>query len=481
MNIRILTCGVIGGLLATYFLSFPLYLTLPGRYIPDWPGFASPWLGALGYLLTAVAAVSTGYAAARWDWQTTRRGRADTGALAGMIAGLVAYALIGAAAAAVASQEAVWRHGPHAAGDERAFIAIVVDCVIKSAWLPFLTFWGMFAGGTVLGCLGGWVADMDPAASHWGATPPRRATASVFDSSVALMLMGVLILLTVLGAITTLEANCAKSIAEYGLQPALPTAGVIGCPLVMTLVMTIVATAFCGQWCASRWNHPLLGMKRTARLAGIMMVALPVFTILLVAKMRPDMFEQWYFLAGQAAWFGVVMFWLVCIVLRPGPAPGLPPPTSPSFRDRLVLNAGFIGATYPALVLATGVTQAIALALGIVPNLATLQARKPVAPTAVQMVGTAAGSSEPLAYGAVAGLADGKVEAPSPPAPAPSAHALMQDIFAIHLWGACTMVAIWFIATVIHSFIVQALPAVWQARVAAAARQTAPPQTATPT
>lgn len=480
MNIRILNCGVIGGLLAAYFLSFPLYIVLPTKYT-DWNGLAESWMGPFGNLLAGLVVVATGYAAARWDWQTGRRERANTAALAGMIAGLIAYALIGAPAAAVASQESAWLKGAHVQPNEGVAVAIVVDCVLRAAWLPFLAFWGMFAGGTILGCLGGWIAAFDPAAANWGLTPPRRATASAFDSSVALMYMGALILVVILSALTSLEINCANSIARFGLQTFLPTEGVTACPVAMVFVLIIVATAFCGQWCAARWNHPMPGMQRTARLAGVMMVALPVLTLLLVNHIRADMFQHWYFLIGETAWFAVMLYWLLRIKIKPGPQPGATPPPSASFRDRLVLNAGFIGAVYPAIVLSTGVTTALALALGIVPYIATIfPPTNRSATPAAQTVGVAATSP----YGAAAMVADSNTFPAPPPATSapprpPSAHALIQDIYTTHVWGTCGMVALWFVATAIHGVVVQALPVLWKARLAAAAPRLAVPSEVT--
>jgi hypothetical protein len=87
MNVRILTCGVVGGLLGSYTLSFPLYLMLSAYYVRDSNMLDWSWTGSVGYVLTVLVILSTGYAAARWDWQTSPRGRLNAGALAGLLAG----------------------------------------------------------------------------------------------------------------------------------------------------------------------------------------------------------------------------------------------------------------------------------------------------------------------------------------------------------------------------------------------------------
>lgn len=480
MNVRILGCGVIGGLLAAYTLSFPLYLVLSAKYAKDANMLDWGWTGTVGSWLTLLVGLTIGYVAARWDWQTSWRGRLNSGAIAGFLAAMVAFPLIGAPAAAVASQEPVWLLGSRVPFDQRETISIVVDCVIRAAWLPFLTFWGFVAGGLLLGSFGGILAALDPAARPWGTAPPRRAAAA-FDSSVAIMLQGALILVVCLAAITSLETNAEKSIRQYGLRPDLPTKGITACPIVITLTMLIVSTWFCGQWCASRWNHPVAGLQRSARLAGVLMVALPLLTLALTANVRGDIFQEWYFLSGEALWFGVMLYWLARIKLRPGPESAEEAAALPSFRDRLLINAGFIGAITPALSMAAGVCQAVALSLGVVPYLTILFRPNPVTVGATT-VACAAATPELAPYAVAAALLQGKVYAPPVPAEQlPHASFLILDLYASHVWGTFGMVAICFVVFMSHALVVMALPAFWKARKAAAAQQPWPADQASPT
>jgi hypothetical protein len=470
MNVRILSCGVVGGLLSSYTLSFPLYIILAAYYSRDSYMLDWSWTGSVGYLLTVLAILCTGYTAARWDWQTSPRGRLNAGALAGLLAGMVAFPLIGAPAAAVASQAPVWLLGSRVPFDAREAYSIVVDCVIRAAWFPFLTFWAMVACGLLLGALGGLLAVIDPGAGHWGATPPRRAAASAFDSNVAVMVMGTLILMVCIAAITTLETNAEKSIAQFGLHPGFPTQGITACPIGVTLVMLIVSTWFCGQWCAGRWNHPVAGVQRVARLAGVIMVMLPLFTLGMTAYLRGDIFGQWFFLIGEALWFGVMLYWLVRIKRNPGPEPGETPPPLASLRDRLLINAGFLGIITPALSMAAGVTQAVALALGVVPYIPILGRPNPVT-VAATTVACAAGTPELTPYAVAAVVVQGKVfEPPLPAENLPHAGYLILHLYATHVWGACGMAAIWFVGAMIHAGVILTLPAFWKARQAAAAQ-----------
>src|SRR5207237_7014082 len=133
--------------------SLPLYVVLPTLYTDDW-FYGGPWaLGVVGYVLAALVGLVTGYAAARWNWATTLGGATRSGAVAGVLAALVVCPLIGAPAAAGASQGPVLVHGAKPAADERQAVAIICECVVRASWYPYLTFWAMVAAGILLGAL----------------------------------------------------------------------------------------------------------------------------------------------------------------------------------------------------------------------------------------------------------------------------------------------------------------------------------------
>ena len=63
MNLRVLLCGAVGGVLVTVALSLPLYFMLPAGFTAYWPA-AGLTLGTVGYALAALLAFATGQIAA---------------------------------------------------------------------------------------------------------------------------------------------------------------------------------------------------------------------------------------------------------------------------------------------------------------------------------------------------------------------------------------------------------------------------------
>src|SRR5689334_20911287 len=92
MNLRILISGVLGGILAVACLSFPLFILMPSQFgqINPWEAVSMVW-GVLVYVLAVVVGVGTGYVAARWSWAESAADRVRVGAVAGLLAALVAF------------------------------------------------------------------------------------------------------------------------------------------------------------------------------------------------------------------------------------------------------------------------------------------------------------------------------------------------------------------------------------------------------
>ncbi len=69
MKLRVIACGLVGGLLGTGALLGPLYRVLPATYSADWgsdsPWISGYWLALFGTLLALIIAGATGYGAAR--------------------------------------------------------------------------------------------------------------------------------------------------------------------------------------------------------------------------------------------------------------------------------------------------------------------------------------------------------------------------------------------------------------------------------
>lgn len=415
MNMRVLICGVLGGFLGAYALSLPLYLVLPNRYTDDWPGSDSELLGLLGYLLSTAVAVFTGYTAARWNWSITSAAGLRNGLLAGLLAAMVAYPLIGAPAAAVASQAPIFQHGARPAATDRDAIYIVCECVVRAAWYPYLMFWGMVAGWGVLGGFGGWFAAWQRG-TPWGATPPVVADEGC-DTSVAVMVMATWILATIIVAISTLESNCQRSVEKYGFELSYSPRGITGWPMASCFVLLAVSTWFTGRWCVRRRNHPDPGVQRAAKLVQMLTGFLPLGLWLAMLRLQPDIVDDLVFALGLAVWILVHVYWGLrrARTAAEWSQPDAPPP--PTFRDRLLLNGGLLGSIIPGITMATGVTQAIALALGIVIYLGAIFPK-----------------SEPRVF---------------------TPHATIQDIYAVHVWGSLNIAAAWIIAATLHAGVVR--------------------------
>ncbi len=409
MNIRILICGVVGGLIGTYALSLPLYLVLPTLYTNDWLVSAPEAVGYVGFALAVYIALCTGYASARWNWSANASASLRSGMLAGMLAALVAFPLIGAPAAAVASQGPIFLHGARPDVADRAGVLLVYECVVRAAWYPYLVFWGMLAGSALLSGLGGWFAS-NRGAKPWGDSPPTIVDEGC-DTSVAIMVMASWFLIAVVRLIPDMQAKCELAVEHYGLNLRFSPRGITGWPVANLFILLVVSTSYTGRWCARRRNHPLPGIQRVAMLVQMLIGFLPLAIVLAVLHINRDILDDPVFACGLAAWILVLVYWAARGsrgTVDFSTADTVPP----SFRDRLLLNAGFLGTVVPGLVMATGVTQAAALALGILAFLTP------------------------------------------PDAPLVTPDASIHRIFAVHVWGTWTMVVGWILAATLHAAVV---------------------------
>lgn len=419
MNIRVLICGVLGGLLSAYLLSYPLYLVLPRQYTEQWLYDGPEALGYVGYAFAAIVGLVTGYAAARWSWATTAGAAARSGAVAGLLAALVAFPLIVAPAAAVASQQPIWAHGAKPAADEREANAIVCECVVRASWYPYLAFWATLAAGLVLGTLGGWFSSMRRSAP-WGDNPPSVAD-EAGDTSLALMVQAVWVLVIIVQAIPPLQANVQNSVEKYNLDLSWSARGIQGWPMANTFALLAVTSWFSGRWCMRRSSHSVPGVRRAARLAQMLVGFLPLATVLTIMNLRLDLFEDEVFTVGLAVWVLVLVYWAA---RSSRTTPGLSvtePPAATSFRDRMLLNGGLLGSLIPGLGMALGVSQAVALGGGIVRYLVPLYRFK------------------------------GPVDSSGPLAPA----AAIQDLYAFHFYTSMNLAATWIVVATLHAAFVR--------------------------
>lgn len=414
MNLRVLICGVVGGLLVTLTLSWPLFLFLPTLYAPDWVLGASPEAALAGYVLTPPFLLAMGYCAARWGWAASSGHALATGGFAGFIAAMVAYPLIGAGAGGVLGNAEVYQNGARPAGSDDEAVKIVCQVVADVAWWPYLIFWAFVVCGMAFAALGGWLfaRQGQPA---WGSVPPLVPEVPV-DASIAVIVMAVLQLLVCVAAITSLADNAARSQAEIGFQTWPPTNGILRWPVAMNLLILCVATWFAGRWCARRWDHPVPGVRKVAYLGACVQSGAPILTLGLLLLIRPDIFLDPVFLTGVAAWAVLTLYWYRRIWSATRPLSEHVSLTLPLLRDRLLIGAGLLGVLVPALVLVGGVTPAISLGLGVVTFLADLFGKVPAGRLA-----------------------------------SPSATLSILWIYVVHFFLALNLVGVWLIFVLVHA------------------------------
>ncbi len=151
---KVFLTGLAGGIGLIVALYYPLYVLLPHNELADWQN-GSGFVGIVLEVVAALLTVGTGYAAARWIKADSRRSGMLLGALAGLIAGIVAYmGVIGIAAGVVGGSPLV-QHGVAAAADEREFYRLLVEPLVGILWWTYSALWGVIAAGIGLGALGG--------------------------------------------------------------------------------------------------------------------------------------------------------------------------------------------------------------------------------------------------------------------------------------------------------------------------------------
>lgn len=179
MNRNAVYVGCLAGVGVVAALFYPLYVVVPAAQFADWqPGSKS--LGLILSLITIIVTAVGGMLAARWGGAVTRWNGAKLGALAGGIAGTMAFAALGAAAAGTVG------------------LGSTADSVVQTITFTYAALWGMLLAGTTLGALGGLLS---PLGSGGEKQPDESATRIAEVLSIRLLLVSLLIL--VVSAATT--------------------------------------------------------------------------------------------------------------------------------------------------------------------------------------------------------------------------------------------------------------------------------------
>ncbi|MEK7276479.1 MAG: hypothetical protein AAB427_03945, partial [Chloroflexota bacterium] len=262
MRSKVYFIGLGGGLLVTAALYYPLYVYLPGTAVAGWPTAQA----TLAQVLTGVAAlllVATGAVAARNSGTTTRGEAAGAGAVAGLIAAVVAEMWLGGAAGGVWGVRQLLAHGLRPTSDEAAFLSLVSDAVVSAQWWTYVSIWIAMLAGPALGAAGGALAGpggivVKPPSGTW----PTELSVIGVISSVMMMIVSSAIFAR-LGPSVQSSADQAGHILIY------PASSVIAWPTATNLILLAVWQAL-GWWWLKNANPPTAaGQNRLQAIAWV--------------------------------------------------------------------------------------------------------------------------------------------------------------------------------------------------------------------
>ncbi len=247
MNLWMILISVGGGIVMGGVLRASLYAYAPGMCVADWTptGTASGLL--LASIIAALCLVGVGAAAARMSGMGARRTAAGQGALAGMIAALLAEVWVGGAAAGVWGDCAMLNFGLRFTRDEAEFLQLLIEGVVGTYVWSYASIWLALALGLGLGAAGGALA---------GGGSKRRESASLFwpTLSVCGVLLGVLTIVVTIAIYPLLVQQTQRTAMQIGYTPAAPVGLLLTLPLATNFIVLL-----CWQWIsylALRRMHP---------------------------------------------------------------------------------------------------------------------------------------------------------------------------------------------------------------------------------
>lgn len=112
-----------------------------------------------------------GVLAAKWNWAGTRAQSARTGAVAGLVTGMLAYVLAGAAGMGVMGNLNVLNLPENYVASQQTGVKHIYQALVSTADWVYLGFWGFLLAGSALGAAGGWLAG---AGQGWGKAPAPK-------------------------------------------------------------------------------------------------------------------------------------------------------------------------------------------------------------------------------------------------------------------------------------------------------------------
>ena len=151
---KVFLTGLAGGLALIATLWYPLYHLVPGGYVDGWPA-GSKAVGLILQIGAVLLTIGTGFLAARWVRPSTRQANTLWGALAGAVAGVIAYFGIIASTACLIGGGTLLERGLIPANGRADAVHLLAEAVIGIIWWAYGAFWASLLAGTGLGAIGG--------------------------------------------------------------------------------------------------------------------------------------------------------------------------------------------------------------------------------------------------------------------------------------------------------------------------------------
>lgn len=252
------------GLIATLFLVYPLAVA--------WPAGPTFWRW-IAVLAAAALTVGGGSLAGRWSGSTQPGRCAALGGLAGGLAGVIVFCLLGAAASGLAGAMPLFARAADETTRQRYLIEAIAAIVRQTQG----TFLACFLGGIGLGLPGGWLA-----------CPRRSNQTDVFDKSAPQMALNVAITAAPAAVVAAaLAAAVFSRLADFvGKQPdsAALVGSILDLPLIVSLLLVLVshfALTLVTAHEAQQAEH-LCGLDEVKMAAYVGIGVAPVLAVLLL-------------------------------------------------------------------------------------------------------------------------------------------------------------------------------------------------------
>ncbi|MEW5938328.1 MAG: hypothetical protein AB1750_01590 [Chloroflexota bacterium] len=171
MRIRVVVSGIVAGIVCQAALAFVFINLRFGRIVPGWfdVGYVSPypnWVEPASVWFAFFVVFVFGWIAARWNWSQSWNSSFLSGAGSGLIAGTLAYSLVGAFQAGVEGQVEVLASLVRPVTEAEG-MRILLDAVGTTALTTYGYLFLYVLGGTAAGALGE-LASMLDRGDAWG-------------------------------------------------------------------------------------------------------------------------------------------------------------------------------------------------------------------------------------------------------------------------------------------------------------------------